>query len=308
MKLKKAMLVFLSLVMVASMSIPAFAAAEGNDLGEGHILWEDIVRQYGMPQDRRAAPAQNGAKEDTADEADSGVLAVLIVNDDGCFLYQGKDAQAAFERLQEAPTLGDAAYAGPAIIAPPMAIAGAPLGDSDIMFRGPFSYKYRFVPDAKNKTPVYGTYSIVSNSWGNGSDETQTSHFTFSVSATGSIKTELKGKYLEAVEASIGTEYSQTYSASSTIDYNVPARKRVWLQYKPEYTLYSGRSEKYFIPRGAAGPFRKEVVEESKPVRIFGAKKFTIPIGNKVLTVPAGAYVWCQDNDYSSQKPPKIKY
>lgn len=302
MKLRKAMLVFLSLVMVASMSIPAFAAAEGNNLGEGHILWEEIVRQYGVPHDRRAAPAQNGNKVDTADEADSGVLEVLIVNEDGCHLYQGKDAQIAFEKLNEAPTLEETAHEIPAIMASPSS-----MGDSSIMFRGPFSYKYRFVPDAKNKTPVYGTFSIVSNHWGNETDITQSSHFTFSVSATGSVKTELKGKFLEAVEASIGTDYSKTYSANHTVDYNVPSRQRIWLQYKPEYTLYSGKSEKYFIPRGSAGPFRKEVVEESKPVRIHGVKQITVPIGNKVLTVPAGAYVWCYDNDYLSRKPPKVK-
>ena len=263
---KKIISLFLALTMAFSLSASAFAATNKND---------------------------------------PDILQVLIVSDDGCFLYQGDNADTAFNDLNN----------GTLVNSPKNKIASSPvLHNTSSVVTDPqptpgiepysLTYKYRFIPNANNKTKVYGNYSIISDVWGNDSSITQDSTFSFTASASGSVNRELSGKYLDAVEAKIGTSYTKTFSTTTSITNKVPAHKRVWLQYKPEYVRYSGTSQKYFITRRS----HQLIVENSCKVDILEASERSINLAGKTLTLPNGAYAWCEDNDYLSSRPPVIKH
>lgn len=243
---------------------------------------------------------------DTAD-TETEVVQMLIVSDDGCYLYQGADAQAAYNQLEEGTFINDPANLIASVPVPSSSSSektSTPNLSDDPNLSGAFSYKYRFVPDSGSGKKVYGDYSIISDPWGNATDTTQSSTVTFTASASGSISAKLTGKYLDALESEIGTQYTETFSSTVSVNYSVPSHKRIWLQYKPEYTRYVGEVQKYFIPR-----YNRDriVVESSKDVEVLEAyERSTYILGHR-YTLPAGTYTWCQDSDYMSKKPPVIQ-
>ncbi len=99
-------------------------------------------------------------------------------------------------------------------------------------------------------------------------------------------------------------KYTKTFSTTVNIRYSVPSHKRVWLQYKPEYTHYVGKSQKYYVPRYNSSTI---IVDSEKDVDIKEASERVVSMMGNRYTLPAGTYLWCQDNDYLSKRPPIIR-
>lgn len=243
------------------------------------------------------------AVESSEENEDVTIVQVLVVSDNGCYLYEGEDAQAAFLEIKDGsfvvsslneidsfPVVTDAAKVLPVLNEPGIA-------------PNSLTYKYRFLPSENNKEKVYGSYSIISDPWGNATSAVQKSTIAFTATASGSMDCSLSGKYLDVVEEKIGTQYKEEFSATVSVDYNVPSHKRVWLQYKPEYTHYVGYAQKYYITRYSD----QLIVETSKKVDILEASERTVSMLGSRYTLPAGTYVWCQDSDYMSKNPPKVQ-
>ena len=210
------------------------------------------------------------ADSGTAD-TETEVVQMLIVSDDGCYLYQGADAQAAYNQMEEGTFINDPANlieSEPVPSSSSSEKTSTPNLSDDPSLYGAFSYKYRFVPDSGSGKKVYGDYSIISDPWGNATDTTQSSTVTFTASASGSISAKLTGKYLDALESEIGTQYTESFSSTVSVNYSVPPHKRIWLQYKPEYTRYVGEVQKYYIPRYNSDLI---IVESSKDVEVLEA-------------------------------------
>ena len=71
---------------------------------------------------------------------------------------------------------------------------------------------------------------------------------------------------------------------------NVGPHKKMWLEFKPLLRYVSGKSQKYFIPRG---PVKKiTVVEESKSVYSTSPRNISMTLGGKTFTGTDGAYLW----------------
>lgn len=222
------------------------------------------------------------------------VLQVLIVSENGNEFYTGEAAEKKYEELQKIET-------------PPISNGIEALGDvssdDDVETQGAFSYKYRFVPDSKDGTTVYGSYSIISDPWGNNTSLTQKATIAFTAKSSWSVNCTLTGKYKKAVEGSVSGDWSKEYSVSISHEQNVAAKKRVWLQYRPEYILHSGKAQKYYITRGTG----ILIVESSQDVDIREAYTRNVTMGGKTYNLPAGAYVWCEDSDYMNSKPPVVQ-
>ena len=153
---------------------------------------------------------------------------------------------------------------------------------------GPFYYKYRFVKE--HSGIKYGTSKRISNYLENRSSQPQRLQTNVSSSTSWQINASLTGKYKEVFEASIGGGWSNTSSFSQSIVMNVGPHKKMWLEFKPLLRFVSGKSQKYFIPRG---PFRKRiVVMESKHVYSTSPRSVTIELGNKKFSGTDGVYIW----------------
>lgn len=71
---------------------------------------------------------------------------------------------------------------------------------------------------------------------------------------------------------------------------NVGPNRKMWLGFKPLLRYVSGKSQKYFIPRGPVN--KKPVVVESKNVYSTSPKNISMTLGNKTFTGTDGVYVW----------------
>jgi len=49
------------------------------------------------------------------------------------------------------------------------------------------------------------------------------------------------------------------------------------------------------------------IVESSKDVDIREAYMRKVTMSGEKFTLPAGAYVWCEDSDYMNRKPPVVQ-
>lgn len=220
------------------------------------------------------------------------VLQVLIVNDNGNFLYTGEEAQRVYENINGAENEAQSA------------LENVIRNNEVYELLRSFSYKYRFVPGSNHGDKFYGSYTIISDPMGNATSRDQTSMFSFTATSAWSVNCSLTGKYKEVVEAAIGGDWSKEYSATHVVNFTVAPKKRVWLQYKPEYINHSGSSQKYYTPRYKDYPI---IVESSQAVDIDEAYERTVTLAGEKLTLPAGVYVWCEDNDYLNKKSPKVQ-
>lgn len=225
------------------------------------------------------------------------VLQVLIVSEDGSELYTGEEAVRVYNELNSIETTIATPNASMTAIEP------AAIVDGELDPTGAFSYEYRFLPDANDGTKVYGSYSIISDPWGNATSLEQTASFTFTATSAWSVNCTLTGKFKDAVELAIGGDWSEEYSATVSHEQTVAPKKRVWLQYKPEYILHSGKAQKYYVTRGTG----ILIVEESKDVDIREAYMRQVSMGGHTYNLPAGAYVWCEDSDYMNRTTPVIQ-
>ena len=66
--------------------------------------------------------------------------------------------------------------------------------------------------------------------------------------------------------------------------------KKLWLEFKPLLRYVSGKSQKYFIPRGPGS--KRPVVVESKNVYSTSPKSISMTLGDKTFTATDGVYVW----------------
>lgn len=232
---------------------------------------------------------------------------MLIVSDDGCYLYQGSDAQSAHTQMENGTFINNPAN----LVQSEPVISNIFSEKSHIQnvsnesnLNGAFSYKYRFIPNSDSGKKFYGSYSIISDPWGNATDTPQSATVTFSASSSGSISTKLSGTYLDALQSEIGTQYTETFSATVSTNYSVPPHKRIWLPYKPEYTRYVGEVQRYFTPRYTGKP---TIINYREKVDVLEASERATDILGHRYTLPAGAYTWCQDSDYMSKNPPVIQ-
>ena len=210
------------------------------------------------------------------DNATPRVIQVLIVSEDGNEFYTGKDAERVFSEFNSTK-----------IAAIPVEIEEKTSGTIeefkfDVHPLGAFSYKYRFLPDARNKTKVYGDYSIISDPWGNATSVQQTATISFTAKSSWSVNCNLTGKYKEVVEGSIGGDWGKEYSVETSHEQQVAPKKRVWLQYRPEYILHSGKAQKYYVARGSG----VLIVESSKDVDIREAYMRKITMNGKTYELP----------------------
>lgn len=242
------------------------------------------------------------ASEDLSESInnDSKVLQVLIVSDSGNFLYTGEEAQIAYENINELQFFDSNSLISA------MPSNNVTIEDNNDIL-GPqrsFSYKYRFVPDSDNGDKFYGSYSIISDPMGNATSRDQSSTFSFTATSAWSVNCSLTGKYEDVVEATIGGDWSEEYSATHAVDFTVAPKTRVWLQYKPEYIKHSGSAQKYYTPRYQDYPI---IIESSQDVDIDEAYERTVTLAGTKLTLPAGAYVWCEDSDYLNRTTPRVQ-
>lgn len=231
-----------------------------------------------------------------AEQSDSEprVLQVLIVDENGSQLYTGEEAERVFAELDSVQTTDAEEQA---------VVDAQQLSDDAVEPYGAFRYKYRFVPDSKDKTKVYGSYRIISDAIGNDTSLTQKLSFGISAKSSWSVNCKLTGKFKDTAEASIGGDWTKTYSGEATWEISVASKKRVWVQYRPEYILHSGKVQKYYKTRGMG----ITIVESSENVNIREAYERKLTLKNKTYKMPAGTYIWCEDNDYLSSKPPVVK-
>lgn len=236
---------------------------------------------------------------DTVESDDSAprVLQVLIVSESGNELYTGEDAERVFSELNNLQT-----PTAPAVL-DETSIEVSSLPESSIEPNGAFSYKYRFLPDENDGTKVYGSYSIISDPWGNATSVQQSATISFTATSSWSVNCTLTGKYKEVVEGAIGGDWGKEYTVETSHEQNVAPKKRVWLQYRPEYILHSGQAQKYYITRGTG----ILIVETSKDVDIREAYMRNVTMNGKTYELPAGAYVWCEDSDYMNSNPPVVQ-
>lgn len=235
----------------------------------------------------------------TQEETSPHILQVLIVSNDGNSLYVGDEAERVYSELKEETNI-----VSENIPIENSANETPTFSTSSVAPTGAFKYKYRFVPDSKNGTKRYGNYSIVSNAFGNGTSTTQSASISVTSSASWIVNCTLTGEYKNAVALSIGSDWSKTYSSTVSIPMRVLSKKRVWLEYRPEYILHSGKSEKYYVTRGTG----ITIVESSQDVNIWEAYETSTNINGNNYTLPAGTYVWCEDDDYMSHNPPAIQH
>ena len=160
--------------------------------------------------------------------------------------------------------------------------------ENDLELRGPFTYRYRFVKESSGTK--YGRSKRISNYLENRSSQTQNLQTSVSCSTSWYINTSLSGQFKKVFEASVGASWSRTSSFSQTITMNVGANKKMWLEFKPLLRYVSGKSQKYFIPRGPVK--MKPIIVESKDVYSTSPKSISMTLGNKTFTGTDGAYVW----------------
>lgn len=231
------------------------------------------------------------------EEAAPRALQVLIVSEDGNTLYTGEEAERVFQELNSIPS-----YVEPEMLRD-TSIKAELTSNDDVKPYGAFRYKYRFVPDDMEGTKVYGSYSIISNAWCNATSVAQTATVAFTATASWSVNPTLTGKFKEAVELAIGAEWGKEYTKGISHEIHVEPKKRVWLQYRPEYILHSGESQKYYITRGTG----ILIVEETQDVNVREAYMVNVTMDDKTYELPAGAYIWCEDSDYMAHNPPVVQ-
>lgn len=231
-----------------------------------------------------------------AEQSDSEprVLQALIVDEDGSQLYTGEEAERVFEELDSVQTT-DAEE--------PSVVDMQQLSDDAVEPYGAFRYKYRFVPDEKDQTKVYGASRIISEPFANATSLTQKATLGLSARSSWSVNCKLTGKFKDTAEASIGGDWTKSYSGTATWEISVAPKKRVWIQYRPGYIMHSGKVQKYYKTRGTG----ITIVESSEKVDIREAYERKLTLKNKTYKMPAGTYIWCEDNDYLSSKPPVVK-
>lgn len=106
-----------------------------------------------------------------------------------------------------------------------------------------------------------------------------------------SINTSLTGKFKEVFEAEVGGSWSKNSSFSQTITANVGPNKRLWIEFRPLIRYLSGKSQKYFIPRGPV-PNKRPIVVESKSIYSTSPRNVYVTLGNRSFIATDGVYVW----------------
>lgn len=216
----------------------------------------------------------------------------LLVTQDGCYLYTGEQAQTAYEQYLQRTWVSNVDHR---ILSTPMAAletTGAPSGQEPQSF----GHSYRFVPDKQSGRTVWGEETRISDQvWANSTEIAQSGLFSGAASASGWVNPELKGLFLEAVQAKIGTEYRKQWDGEVASLMPVAPGKRMWIQYRPAYLRYIGTAQQYRNQDGT--------VTESQPVEVLQVSAHRVPMfGGGVL--PTGVYRWCQDNEVNSAFPP----
>lgn len=209
---------------------------------------------------------------------DGDVVMVIVPDDNGHVHYlTGYEAELALKQLENQEVIS---YANDSAL--------TELEDDEAVDRGPFHYRYRFVKGSSGTK--YLPAKRISNYLTNKSSRTQQLQTSASASTTWSIDVSLSGKFKEVFNAAVGGSWQTTASFSQVLTMNVAPKTEMWLEFKPLVRYVSGKSQKYFIPRGPVS--KKPIVMESKNVYSTSPKSIRIKLGNQTVTAPDGAYVW----------------
>lgn len=230
------------------------------------------------------------ASQDTlsSDETEEIVQIALPDENGNVIFYTGDEAKIIYEKLQE-QTLEEI---------PDMKInsnneiSELLLDDNMIQPLGMFTYKYRFIKSSSGTK--YGKTRRITEYLKNQTSTLQSKSVTGSTSVAWTIDTNLTGKYKDAFEGSVGIGWQKSSSFSQTLIVNVPAKKRVWLEFQPAIRYVKGEVQKYYVTRG---PRKTTVIESRKAVYSTSPKTITMTLGGKTFKAPDGAYIWKEDKN-----------
>lgn len=222
------------------------------------------------------------AEEDNS----NSVTRVYLPNPDGTYsVLEGEEAQAWYnEALAETEERIEQESA--------MLSATNSMGDSiGEPMRGPFHYKYRYI-ESKHTTNVRRTdlERAVTNELENNTSRDQSYKMTISVSQSWTVSPSLSSQYKNAITATLGASWGETYETNEEISVTIPSHKTCWMTFIPIMDKSEGQAQKYFIPRG---PFSDTpFVEESYDVVTYAPKYLNIQVGSKTTQGVFGAYIW----------------
>lgn len=214
-------------------------------------------------------------------DGESGeVVMIAVPSGSGSFkYYTGNEAKSMYMQILHQSSVN---------MQEDFEILGEPLIEDEMEPTGPFTYKYRFIKESSGTR--YGNSKRISNVLENRSSQTQKLQTSVSSSTSWSINTSLSGKFKQAFEATVGGTWANTSRFSQTITMSVGPNKKMWLEFKPLLRYVSGKSQKYFIPRGPVN--KTPVVVESKYVYSTSPRSISMTLGNKTFTGTDGVYVW----------------
>lgn len=216
-----------------------------------------------------------------SEDGEAGEVVMIVVPDSNGTLHQytGSEAKAVYAQILQQSSISE----------PEESISSVDLPiEDEIEPCGPFHYRYRFVKESSGVK--YGPQRRISNPLENYSSETQQMQITASSRTDWTINTSLSGKFKEVFEAQVGGSWSKNSSFSQTITANVGPYKRMWIEFRPIIRYVSGKSQKYFIPRGPVP--KRPIVVESKSVYSTSPRSVYVTLGNQRFMATDGVYVW----------------
>lgn len=214
------------------------------------------------------------------------IIMIAVPDSNGRLMYYtGNEAKEEYKRLtQQSDINADTEFIYDDIDEPDSSI------ESEAGPYGPFHYRYRF--KLKSRGTRYGVQKRISNYLENRTTEKQQMTIGINATTSWSINASLTGKFKEVFNAAVGASWQDSSTISQTLVINVAPKSRVWMEFRPRLRYVSGRTEKYYIPRGPIS--KRPVVVESKAVYSTSPRTIIVQLDTGSFRGTDGAYVWKQ--------------